>query len=94
MKAASKRPEGIFKSIRKVLKEDGKAVVVDLCEHRFEEFKTEMGDVHLGFKPEDIAKMASNAFAQVRVEKMRGICCECSGQSAEIFFAYMYGGLG
>jgi SAM-dependent methyltransferase len=90
----SVKPEKVFKSIRQVLKEDGKAVVVDLCEHSFEEFKTEMGDVHPGFKPEDVAKMASNTFAEVRVEKMRGICCECSGQSAEIFFAYMYGGLG
>jgi SAM-dependent methyltransferase len=90
----SVKPEKVFKSIRQVLKGDGKAVVVDLCEHGFEEFKTEMGDVHLGFKPEDIAKMARNAFAEVRVEKMRGICCQCSGWSAEVFFAYMYGALG
>ena len=90
----SVKPEKVFKSIRKVLKEGGKAVVVDLCEHCFEEFKTEMDDVHLGFKPEDIAKMASNAFAQVRVEKMRGICCQCSGRSAEVFLAYLYDALG
>ncbi|MGB9854472.1 MAG: methyltransferase domain-containing protein [Candidatus Bathyarchaeales archaeon] len=90
----SVKPEKVFKSIRKVLREDGKAIIVDLCEHGFEEFKTEMGDVHLGFKLEEVAKMAGNAFAEVRVEKMRGICCECSGRSAEIFFAYMYGVLG
>jgi len=40
------------------LKKNGKAMVVDLCEHGFEEFKTEMGDVHLGFKPENIYRMA------------------------------------
>jgi len=90
----SVKPEKVFKSIRQVLKVDGKAVVVDLCEHDFEEFKIEMGDVHLGFKPEDIVKMAKNAFAEVRVEKMHGICCECSGRSAEVLFAYMYGALG
>ncbi|MEM2954252.1 MAG: class I SAM-dependent methyltransferase [Candidatus Bathyarchaeia archaeon] len=90
----SVKPEKVFKSIKKVLKENGKAIIVDLCEHGFEEFKTEMGDVHLGFRLEEIAKMAGKAFAEVRVEKMRGICCECSGRAAEIFFAYLYGILG
>jgi SAM-dependent methyltransferase len=90
----SVKPEKVFKSIRQVLKGDGKAIVVDLCEHDFEEFKTEMGDVHLGFKLEEVAKMARNAFAEVRVEKMHGICCECSGRSAEVFLAYLYGALG
>lgn len=90
----SVKPEKVFKSIRQVLKADGKAVIVDLCEHGFEEFKTEMGDVHLGFKLEEIAKMAGKAFAEVHVEKMRGICCECSGRAAEIFFASMHGVLG
>lgn len=90
----SLRPEEVFKSIGKVLKENGKAIIVDLCEHGFEEFRREMGDVHLGFKLEEIAKMAGNTFAEVHVEKMRGICCECSGRAAEIFFTYMYGVLG
>lgn len=90
----SVKPEKVFKSISQVLKVDGKAVVVDLCKHDFEEFKTEMGDVHLGFKLEEVAKIAGKAFAEVRVEKMREICCECSGRAAEIFFAYLYGVLG
>jgi SAM-dependent methyltransferase len=89
----SAEPEKVFQSIREVLKADGKAIVVDLCEHGFEEFKTEMGDFHLGFKPERVYEMAKKAFSVVSVEKMRGICCECSGRSAEIFFAYMYDGL-
>ncbi len=86
----SVRPEKVFESIRQVLREDGKALIVDLCEHGFEEFKKEMGDVHLGFRLEEIAKMAGNAFAEVHIEKMHGICCECSGRAAEIFFAYLY----
>lgn len=89
----SAEPEKVFQSIREVLKADGKAIVVDLCEHGFEEFETEMGDVHLGFEPKRVYEMARKAFSVVSVEKMRGICCECSGRSAEIFFAYMYDGL-
>jgi ubiquinone/menaquinone biosynthesis C-methylase UbiE len=81
--------EKVFKSINTVFKKNGKAIVVDICEHGFEEFKTEMGDIHLGFKPENIRKMAQNYFSNVKVEKMPGICCECSGHSAETFVAFM-----
>jgi len=82
-------PEKIFKSLKTALKRNGKAIVIDLCEHGFEEFKTEMGDVHLGFKPENIRKMARKYFSNVKTEKLPGICCECSGRSAEIFVAFL-----
>ncbi len=85
----STQPEKIFKSLKTVLKKSGKAIVVDLCEHGFEEFKMEMGDVHLGFKPENVHEMARKYFPKVKVEKIPGICCECSGRSAEIFIAFM-----
>ncbi len=85
----STQPEKVFKSLQTVLKKNGKALVVDLCEHGFEEFKTEMGDLHLGFKPENIYRMARKHFSKVKVDKLPEICCECSGRSAEIFVAFM-----
>jgi len=85
----STQPEKVFRSLKEALKKKGKAIVVDLCEHGFEEFKTEMGDVHLGFKPENVYKMARKYFSEAKVEKMPEICCECSGRSAEIFVAFM-----
>lgn len=85
----STQPEKVFKSLKTVLKKSGKAIVVDLCKHGFEEFKTEMGDVYLGFKPEKIHQMARKYFSKVKVDKLLGICCECSGRSAEIFVAFM-----
>jgi SAM-dependent methyltransferase len=85
----SLQPEKVFSSIRKILKKNGKAILLDLCEHSFEEFKTEMGDVHLGFKPESIRKMARKHFSNVRVEKLPGIRCECSRRAAEIFVVSM-----
>jgi len=88
----SAKPEKVFESLKQVLKRNGKAVVVDLCAHSFEEFRKEMGDVHLGFKPENVYKMARKAFSNVRVEVMPGICCECSGRSAELLIAYMWSG--
>lgn len=86
----STSPEKVFKSFKAVLKKKGKAIVVDMCKHEFVEFKTEMGDVHLGFEPEDVCRMARKYFSDVKVEIMHGISCECSGRSAEIFVAVMH----
>jgi len=83
------QPEKVFESISQVLKKNGKAVIVDLCEHSFTEFKKEMGDIHLGFKSENIEKMAQKRFSTVEVKKLPGICCKSSGRSAEIFVATM-----
>lgn len=85
----SAQPESVFESISRVLRKGGKTVVVDLCQHGFKEFKTEMGDVHLGFKLRDIRKMARKYFSKVEVKKLPGICCKSSGRSAEIFVAEM-----
>jgi len=83
-------PEKVFKSFKAALKKRGKAIVADMCKHEFVEFKTEMGDIHLGFEPEDIYRMARRYFSEVKVEKMHGISCESSGRSAEIFVAAMH----
>ncbi|MCS7138987.1 MAG: class I SAM-dependent methyltransferase [Crenarchaeota archaeon] len=83
------QPEKVFESIKKVLKRDGKAIVIDLCEHSFEEFREEMGDIHLGFNPEEVYKMVRKTFSNVEVNVMPGIRCECSRRSAELFVAYM-----
>ena len=85
----STKPEKVFESIKKVLIKNGKAIILDLCEHKFAEFKTEMGDVHLGFKLDDVRKMAKACFSEVEIEKMPGIGCSCSGRSAEIFVVSM-----
>jgi ubiquinone/menaquinone biosynthesis C-methylase UbiE len=77
----------VFKSFREVLKPAGKAVVIDMYTHSFTEFKDEMGDVHLGFDPEQIRKAAKKAFSKVTVEKLSGICCSSSGRCAELFVA-------
>ena len=82
-------PEKTFESIKKILRSNGKAIILDLCEHKFEEFKTEMGDVHLGFKFDYVRKMAEARFSAVEIEKMPGIGCSCSGRSAEIFVVSM-----
>lgn len=85
----SVNPEKVFESLSKTLKKNGKAVILDLCEHKFEEFKTEMGDVHLGFNLDAIQKMAKTYFATVEIEKMSGINCSHSGRKAELFAASM-----
>ncbi len=89
----SSQPRKVFESMRRVLSRSGRAVVVDMCRHCFEEFQTEMGDVHLGFEPEAIRAMAEPYFRLVKVEKLPGIRCESSGRAAELFVVYMKNGL-
>jgi len=81
--------EKVFQSVKEALDVHGKAVFIDLCKHSFKEFREEMGDVHLGFEPELIKKLAEKHFSRVQVKKMPGICCESSGRSAELFIAFM-----
>jgi SAM-dependent methyltransferase len=83
------QPEKVFQSIKEVLKSKGKAIIVDLCKHNFEEFKKEMGDIHLGFDLEGISEMATKHFSRIKIEKIGGIRCECSGRSTEIFAAFL-----
>jgi ubiquinone/menaquinone biosynthesis C-methylase UbiE len=80
-------PAEVFASVKNVLKKNGKAVILDMCEHTFTEFKTEMQDVHLGFNLETLRKTARQYFKNVKIAKMPGICCSSSGRSAEIFTA-------
>jgi ArsR family transcriptional regulator len=54
----SATPEKVFNSIKKIIVPNGKAVILDLCEHKFEEFRTELTDVHLGFKLDYIKHLA------------------------------------
>jgi len=68
---------------------DGKVLAIDLCKHRFEEFREEMGDVHFGFDPELIKRKAEKWFSKVEVNKMPGIRCNSSGRFAELFIGFM-----
>ncbi|MBS7637927.1 methyltransferase domain-containing protein, partial [Candidatus Bathyarchaeota archaeon] len=62
-------PERVFGSIKEILKRRGKAIVIDLLKHDFEEFKTELGDIHLGFDSESVYEMAQRYFSRVKIEK-------------------------
>jgi ubiquinone/menaquinone biosynthesis C-methylase UbiE len=86
----SVEPSEVFDSVKDVLTDSGKAVILDLCEHAFTEFKTEMQDVHLGFNLNVVRKTAKGYFRRVDIFKMPGIGCSCSGRSAEIFVATMH----
>jgi len=79
----------VFKSVRQVLKPTGKAVIFELCTHTFTEFREEMGDLHLGFDPNQIRQAAKKEFSKVSVKKLPGICCSSSGRRAELFIAVL-----
>jgi ubiquinone/menaquinone biosynthesis C-methylase UbiE len=83
----SAEPATVFKSIKNVLKKNGKAIILDMCEHTFTEFKTEMQDIHLGFNLGDLQKTAKKHFTNVTIAKMPGISCSSSGRLAKLFTA-------
>lgn len=85
----SLNPEKVFASMEKALKKGGKAVIIDLCKHDFEEFRNEMGDVHLGFEPKSIESMARRCFRWVRTEVICGVCCQSTGRSVGLFAVLM-----
>jgi ubiquinone/menaquinone biosynthesis C-methylase UbiE len=82
-------PKKVFESLERILAPNGTAVVLDLCEHNFEEFRTELADMHLGFKLDQIKGLAEEEFSNVQVAKIPGISCSNSGRSAEIFVVSM-----
>ena len=80
----------VFRSISGVLEDGGIAVLVDMVEHPFAEWRQEMGDYHLGFKMGDIEKLAHIYFKEVKVEKLPAECeCSESGRSASLFMSVM-----
>ncbi|RLG54319.1 MAG: hypothetical protein DRO00_01490 [Thermoproteota archaeon] len=81
--------EKALSSLRESVKPSGRVIVVDLCKHEFDEFREEMGDIHLGFDPAEFQKLAVNYFSQILIEKMQGICCTSSGRSVELFKAVL-----
>ncbi|MEM4141258.1 MAG: methyltransferase domain-containing protein [Nitrososphaeria archaeon] len=81
--------EKVFRSIKEVLRKNGKAIIIDLCTHPFKEFREEMGDIHLGFEPSYIENEAKHFFENVYIKRMAGIGCKCSGRAADLFVAYL-----
>lgn len=75
----------VFQSLKETLSTEGIAVIIDLCKHQFEEFREEMGDIHLGFDIDKLKAVAENFFSNVKLNQFPGICCTSSGRSAELF---------
>ncbi|NJE26511.1 methyltransferase domain-containing protein [Thermococcus sp. MV5] len=67
-------PDRVLESIKSVLKEDGKVIIVDVLKHEHEELKETLKDTHLGFSLEEIKKIGSKVFKNVRAEYMDVYC--------------------
>lgn len=64
-------PSRPLREARRVLREGGRAVVVDLLRHDREDFRRQMGQVSLGFEPESLAlALESAGFERVSVRPL------------------------
>ena len=70
-------PEEVLESMKGVLKEKGRVILVDVLRHEHEEFKETLKDTHPGFSLEEIREMGSKIFREVKAGYM-GIYCEVS----------------
>ena len=68
------KPEEVLRSMKSVLKEGGKVIIVDVLKHEHEEFKETLKDTHLGFSLEEIKEMGSRVFKKVEAGYMDVYC--------------------
>ncbi len=81
-------PSEVFCSMKEAMMNNGRLILIDLCKHDFEEFKEELGDVHLGFELDYIESELGKLFSVERMQKMPHACkCEVSGKSTDLFVA-------
>jgi SAM-dependent methyltransferase len=79
-----------FESFSGVLKDSGKVLLVDMCEHNFPEFREEMGDYHLGFNLKDLENLAELYFSKAQVKRLpAGYECSDTGRSVRLFLLTM-----
>ncbi|NJE04677.1 methyltransferase domain-containing protein [Thermococcus sp. M36] len=71
-------PEGVLRSIRGVLEDGGRVVIIDVLKHSHGEFKDTLKDTHLGFSLEEIKEMGSRVFGKVEARPL-GLHCEVDG---------------
>lgn len=68
------KPEEVLRSMKSVLKEGGKVIIVDVLKHQHEEFKETLKDTHLGFSLEEIKEMGARVFKNVEAGYMEIYC--------------------
>ncbi len=71
-------PEEVLRSIRDVLEDGGKAVIIDVLKHGHDEFKDTLKDTHLGFSIEEMREMGLRVFRNAEVRPL-GLHCEVDG---------------
>ena len=67
-------PDRVLESMKSVLNESGKVIIVDVLKHAHEELKETLKDTHLGFSLEEIKEMGSKIFKEVKTSYMDVYC--------------------
>ncbi|WP_148882247.1 class I SAM-dependent methyltransferase [Thermococcus aciditolerans] len=71
-------PEAVLGSMRDVLRENGKVVIIDVLKHRHGEFRETLKDTHLGFSIEEMRERGLRVFKNVEARPL-GLHCEVDG---------------
>ncbi|WP_367883869.1 class I SAM-dependent methyltransferase [Thermococcus peptonophilus] len=71
-------PEDVLRSIRDVLGDGGRVIIVDVLKHSHEEFRESLKDTHTGFSLDEIQEMGSKVFREIDARPI-GLHCEVDG---------------
>lgn len=67
----SPQPQQAIKELDRIIAPQGRFVIIDLIQHQQEWMREKLGDLWLGFNPEDILKLVQeHQFHNVKLEKM------------------------
>jgi hypothetical protein len=59
--------------------------MIDICKHPYEEFRGEMGDIHLEFDLTEVKEIAKKYFKMANSHIIPDLRCEESCRSVEVF---------
>lgn len=82
-------PPRFFEGAARVLGFGAPLVVVDMAEHGYAHFRAAMGDVHLGFRPEQVQAWALEHFAEAEASMLPDACCASGEEHVRLFAAAM-----
>ncbi|WP_048152291.1 class I SAM-dependent methyltransferase [Palaeococcus ferrophilus] len=82
-------PEEVLRSIKDVLGEEGRAIIVDVLKHSHEEFREALKDTHTGFSLEEIQEMGSKVFREIDARPL-GLHCEVNGVMVGLYKAVFF----
>jgi ubiquinone/menaquinone biosynthesis C-methylase UbiE len=81
--------QAAFQEMRRVLRPNGKVVILDIQPHEREHYRDTMGHKHLGFDAQTLERLATAS--SLRLGSWRSLSSESGAQGPPLFLAVLHG---